>query len=160
MTAPVVLGIDPGKHGAIAWATGTGRLEVHDMPDATGAALGALLADLILENRPMVAYVERVGSMPGQGHMNVWTFAEGYGVILGVLGALQVPVVHVTPGVWKKAAGLIKRKGETSAQAKTRSRQLAIETWPRCSHLFARAKDDGRAEAALIARYGRAAAGA
>ncbi len=90
--------------------------------------------------------------MPGQS--GGWTFAEGYGVILGALGAWDIPVHLVHASTWKKAAGLTKRKGETTAQTKTRSRQRAIELWPSCSHLFARVKDDGRAEAALIARHG------
>ena len=85
--------------------------------------------------------------MPKQGVASTWTFAEGYGVVLGVLGALQVPVRLVTPRTWKEAAGLGKDKNA--------SRQRAVELWPHCSLLFARVKDDGRAEAALIARQDR-----
>ena len=147
MSGPVILGVDPGKTGALAWHSGAGGLVVHDMPDLTGAALAACLADLILEDgRPAEAWVEKVGAMPKQGVASTWKFAEGYGVILGVLGVLQVPVRLVTPAAWKKAAGLGKDKNA--------SRQRAVELWPHCSHLFARVKDDGRAEAALIARHG------
>lgn len=141
----LTLGIDPGKTGALAWLDGDGELvAVHDMPDLTGAALAACLADRILEDRPSVAWVEQVNYMPGQ--RGVWTFAEHYGVLLGVLGALQVPVRHVTPAAWKRAARLSKDKNA--------SRQKAIETWPHCSHLFTRVKDADRAEAALIALHG------
>lgn len=142
-----ILGIDPGRTGALAWFASEpdhDRLDIIDMPDLTGAALGARLGDLILADRPTVAWVERVNYMPGQ--RGVWTFAEGYGVILGTLGALGVPVRHVTPAVWKKAARLGKDK--------TAARQLACELWPDQSDLFARVKDDGRAEAALIALHG------
>lgn len=145
MTA-MILGVDPGKTGALAWLDSDGQLvDVRDMPDATGSALGAHLADLILEQRPTVACVEKVGAMPKQGVASTWKFAEGYGAILGALGALQVPILHVTPSTWKKAARLSKDK--------TASRQRATELWPTHSHLFARVKDDGRAEAALIALH-------
>jgi crossover junction endodeoxyribonuclease RuvC len=37
---------------------------------------------------------------------------------------------------------------------KTASRRLACQKWPAFSHLWARVKDDGRAEAALLAYFG------
>ena len=147
MSAPLILGVDPGKTGALAWHAGDRGLVVHDMPDLTGAALGACLADLILEDdRPVEAWVESQVGRPGQSSSAMFTFATNYGVILGTLGALNVPVRLVTPAAWKRAARLSKDK--------TASRQRAVELWPHCSHLFARVKDDGRAEAALIARHG------
>ena len=143
----MILGIDPGKTGALAWVHDDGLLpHIVDMPDVTGAALAAVLADMIHDNRPDVAWVEQVHAMPRQGVSSTWKFAEGYGVILGALGALGVPVRLVTPAAWKKAARLPKDK--------TAARQRAIELWPDLSERFARVKDDGRAEAALIALYG------
>lgn len=143
----LILGVDPGRTGALAWLDRDGLIvAVHDMPDLTGAALGAHLADLILEERPTVAWVESQVGRPGQSSSAGFKFGTNYGVILGTLGALQVPVQHVTPAEWKRVARLPKDK--------TASRQRATELWPTHSHLFARVKDDGRAEAALIARHG------
>jgi hypothetical protein len=51
--------------------------------------------------------------------------------------------VYVTPTKWKRALGLGADKGD--------SRRRAMETWPYMASKFARVKDDGRAEAALIA---------
>lgn len=147
----LTLGVDPGKKGALALIDDDGRLvDVHDMPDATGAALGALIGVLLADHAPhtvKVAWVEQVGSMPGQGHMNVFTFGAGYGALLGALGALEVPVELRTPNVWKKAMRVTRDKAG--------SRQRAAELWPSEAARFARVKDDGRAEAALIAEYGR-----
>lgn len=146
MTA-LILGIDPGKTGALAWLDRDGHLvHVADMPDLTGAALGALLADLILEHRNVVAWVEQVGAMPRQGVASTWKFAEGTGVILGTLGALGIPVRRVTPSKWKGSARL--------GADKNAARQRAIELWPDHSETFARVKDHGRAEAALIGLHG------
>ena len=146
MRAPLILGIDPGAKGALAFLSS--YVSVHDMPDATGAALGALIRDIITEaGMPTVAWVEQVHSMPGQGVASTFKFGVNYGVILGVLGAWDIPVRHVTPAKWKGALGLSKDKAA--------SRQRAVELWPASSHLFARVKDDGRAESALIAWYGR-----
>jgi crossover junction endodeoxyribonuclease RuvC len=63
------------------------------------------------------------------------------------LAAHQVPVQYVTPAKWKKYFGLSKNKGS--------SRGLAIQRFPQVSDKFSRVKDDGRAEAALIALYGK-----
>ena len=84
--------------------------------------------------------------MPRQGVSSTFKYGVGYGTILGVCGALRLPVRHVTPAVWKRAAGLSKDKGA--------SRRRACELWPAHSASFGRVRDDGRAEAALIARHG------
>lgn len=148
----LILGIDPGKHGAIAMldATDPDRLlVVEDMPDLTGAALGSWLRQLLADVQPdtvAAAWVEKVHAMPKQGVATTWRFAEHHGAVLGALGALGVPVHLVTPGVWKRAAGVTADKGT--------SRQRAAELWPHEAGRFARVKDDGRAEAALLALYG------
>lgn len=147
MSAPIILGVDPGKSGALAWVQDGRLLRVVDMPDLTGAALGALVMDLLLERRPTVAVVESQVGRPGQSSSAMFTFARDYGVILGVLGAHAVPVELVTPASWKRAMRLSKDKSA--------SRQRACELWPDHADLFARVKDDGRAEAALIALHHR-----
>jgi len=147
----LILGADPGKRGALALVDLDGHLiDVIDMPDATGSALGAHIRDFIEDHGPhhvQAAWVEKVGSMPGQGHMNVFTFGAGYGALLGALGALRIPVELRTPNVWKKAMRCSADKGS--------SRQAATQLWPDHARSFARVKDDGRAEACLIAEYGR-----
>ena len=149
MSGDLILGVDPGKTGALAvWSPALGLVDVHDMPEATGAALGALVRELIADYEPesfRLAVVEDVHSMPKQGVRSVWTFALGHGSVLGALGALHVPVQLVTPAVWKKAMGLSKDKNA--------SRQRAIEVWPAEAARFARVKDDGRAEAALLTQW-------
>jgi len=147
----LILGVDPGRKGALALIDPDGTLiDVVDMPDATGAALGTHIAHWLADHSPhhvQTAWVEKVGSMPGQGHMNVFTFGAGYGAILGALGALEVPVELRTPNVWKKAMRCTADKGS--------SRQRATELWPDRARYFSLVKHDGRAEAALIAEYGR-----
>jgi len=145
----LTLGIDPGKTGALAFLDGRTLIDVVDMPPLTGHALGSAIADLVADFAPLEigeAWVEKVASMPRQGVRSVWTFAEGYGAILGALGVLRIPVRHVTPAAWKKAAGI--------PADKNAARQRACELWPAEAHRFARVKDDGRAEAALIALHG------
>lgn len=145
------VGIDPGKTGAIAVLGEDGQLlDVADMPYEDGAVIVTVLASILRTyNRAgsPTAWVEQVAARPGQGAGAMFRFAQGYGTILGTIGTLEMPTRRVTPAVWKRSMGLSKDKGA--------SRALACELWPSWSDEFRRVKDDGRAEAALIAEYGR-----
>jgi len=152
----IVLGFDPGLDGAIAiyWPD-TNKLVVHDTPTMgdkkrrciNAAQLSHLIQQEIKEDMPWVAaFVEDVHAMIGWGIGSAFRFGESKGVLFGVLGALNIPTRRVAPQTWKKKLGL--------SRDKDASRKLAIETWPHHADLFARVKDDNRAEAALIAKYG------
>ena len=60
-----------------------------------------------------------------------------------------MPMRLVTPQTWKKVYGL---KG--GKENKDMSRQKASQLFPTYANLWARKKDDGRAEAVLLAHYG------
>ena len=139
----VFLGVDPGVSGAIA-AVGDGGLLywIEDMPNPLH---GAAIADLFDAGAFPLAAVEDVHSMPGQGVSTTFKFGMNHGIVLGALGALRIPYRLVTPGQWKKAMRVTADKDT----ARTR----AIELWPAHAQLFARKRDHGRAEAALIARW-------
>lgn len=81
-----------------------------------------------------------------QGVSSTFQTGYGYGVIIGVLASLAIPYHEVSPGVWKRAMGLV---GTDKAAA----RALARSWWPTAA--LSRVKDHGRAEALLIARYGQ-----
>ena len=70
----------------------------------------------------------------------------GVGILKGVIAALEIPYTLVTPQKWKKHFGLSKEKDH--------SRLLATRLYPNMADKFIRKKDDGRAEAILIAKYG------
>jgi crossover junction endodeoxyribonuclease RuvC len=150
------LGIDPGLIGALC------LLRVHnkaieaifDMPVTQGRVDPAKLATIIEMCKvrgSLVAAVELVGSMPRQA--GAFNFGVSAGVVHGVLGALGVPMSLVSPNVWKGAMGLRKLPGENQAGVKTRARALASKLWPERAEDFKKVKDDGRAEACLLARY-------
>jgi hypothetical protein len=80
-------------------------------------------------------------------------FAEGRicrGVIEGTCAALGLPIRFVTAPSWKRLIGIPPGKDG----AKDRARSEAIRRWPDKAALFARVRDDGRADASLIAIAG------
>lgn len=152
-----VLGIDPGVSGAIAVVAPTGDLiDVFDMPilhdgsKGRSAVNAPLLASIIGETGATTAFVEFVGARPGEGAVGAFSFGRCRGVIEGVAAGLGIPVAFITPPSWKRAVGIPPGKDG----AKDAARSEAIRRWPSLASKFARVKDDGRAEAALIALAG------
>jgi len=142
----MILGIDPGQSGAVAKLS-KDYIGVEDLPIVDGVVNPAGLLDLLTVIRWDYdhAYVERAQSMPKQGVASTFKYGVGYGAILGVLAALQIPYTLVSPRVWKKAFHLIGKDKEAS-------RKLAIQWYPGADlHLK---KHHGKAEALLIARWG------
>ena len=82
--------------------------------------------------------------------MGAFAFGRSRGICEGVLAALGIPASHIAPAAWKRAVGIAPGKDG----AKDAARSEAIRRWPAKAALFDRVKDDGRAEAALIAIAG------
>jgi crossover junction endodeoxyribonuclease RuvC len=156
MTA-TILGIDIGVTGAVALINKEGDLlEVNDMPTLADGPAGrrsinaALLAGIIARSAASRAFVEWVGPRPGEGAVGGFAFGRCKGVIEGVLAAHGVPVTFLTPPAWKRAVAIPPGRDG----AKDIARSQAIRRWPSHAELFAKVKDDGRAEACLIAIAG------
>lgn len=147
------IGIDVGASGAIAVLDKGGHL-LDSMPMPTfkdgkssrvnAAALAGWLAGY---DAAKMAFVERVGAMPGQGVSSMFGFGHSAGVVDGVLAALHIPVTLVTPQSWKKTAGLI-------GKDKDAARTIAARLYPFERTLDLKGKGQALADAILIARHG------
>ena len=143
-----ILGVDPGISGAIAFyfPNNHDRIATEDMPIAAGDVDAVSLANRLMIMAPTLAIVERVNAMPGQGVSSMFRFGRSFGTAIGVIGALKVPLMFVAPSKWKAHFRLSADKEE--------ARALALRLFPSCAEQFQRKRDHGRAEAALIARFG------
>ena len=142
-----ILGIDPGVSGALAvyYPDHPMIIAIHDMPVDGKAIDGYELTKIIRQYNPEVAFIEAVHSFSGQGVSSSFNFGCSYGVARGVVAACGIPTTLVSPQKWKRELELSKDKNQ--------SLEMARMLWPD-SDKFKRKKDDGRAEAALIAMYG------
>lgn len=159
----MVLGIDPGIHGAVASWDGE-SLYVADYPITSMEAKSAKtksgkkkifnrinMAELatifnIILSGADHAYYEDVGAMPGNGSVSMFNF--GYAAGLPTMAAVMcgIPVTPVSPTKWKAEMGL-NTDGE-------RSRSRALQLFPKHVEYFKLVKDHNKAEAALLAWYG------
>lgn len=145
----IVVGIDPGLTGAAAKLVDGELIDVFDMPNYDGRVDARELSLRLREwGTPYMVVIEDVHSMPGQGVSSTFKFGRSVGAIEGVIGALSYPHTRLTPQRWKQKMGLV-------GKDKDASRGMARELWPIYADQFARKKDDGRADAALIAEAWR-----
>jgi len=146
-----ILGVDPGAGGALALIdTALDILDLCDMPVVMIGQRRQIsetwLADTLKAYEPDCAFIERVHALPKQGVASTFSFGVAYGMVRGVLAALGVPFHLITPGEWKRAFHLTNSKAE--------SRLVAARLFPENASSFKRVRDDGRAEAALLALFG------
>ena len=152
-----IIGIDPGANGAVAIldANTHDLVQVFDMPSmeiTVGGKTKKRVAPYLLADELRLynvhgtrAIVEQVSAMPGQGVSSMFAFGEAFGLARGVLAGMAIPTELVTPAKWKR--DLKVNPGKDGA------RMLACTLYPRHAGEFKRVKDDGRAEATLIAHW-------
>lgn len=141
----IYMGIDPGATGGIA-ILGPAWPEPHSYHSFEKSTLGDTVT-LLMNWRfhEVHAILERQQAMPRQGVSSTFKLGQAYGEIRGVLTALGFRFVEVRPTVWKRGMGV--------SSDKESSRAMAQQLWPEVG--FARVKDHNKAEAYLLAEYGR-----
>jgi len=148
------IGVDPGQTGGLALINAQGMLiDVQQMPAIDSEVSGLLLAALLHDWRDMVqdecrAVIEQVHSMPGQGVSSSFKFGKSFGIALGVIQAMGLPLERVTPQKWKQMFVLI-------GKDKDASRGKATELWPSMAQRWKNKNQNGLSDAALIAEWGR-----
>lgn len=163
MTGPLCIGVDPGTTGAIALVSDV-LLEVEDLPmESNGSggrvqrqldvrALGDLLRDWSLRHcllmESVTVAIEKPFAMPGVSASTVACQFETFGALRAVLAWASGDMRLAVPRVWKRCYGL--KGGDKAA-----SLECARRLFPAASGLLTLAKHHNRAEAALIAHWGR-----
>lgn len=151
----ILAGIDPGATGAIVlYDTVKRNLVFIDVPTyrvkvgrhlrtrIDSPRLGWLLGQYQVDH----ALIEEVGFVAGQGGVSSFSFGKAAGIVEGIAGALQIPTRFMRPKEWQKIAQFAGGK-----EIKDNARRRAAELFPAHAEMFARKKDSGRADAALMA---------
>lgn len=157
-----VIGIDPGLSGAacVYDAESHRVLDLLDMPtEAWGTKRHIDIKQLLgwtWKNRCDTCALERVQAMPsapdaaghrrGMGAASSFRFGMCYGEVRGAMIAAGLTVIDIPPKQWKDLFELNKRD-------KDEGRLLAMRLHPEAAERLQRKKDQGRAEAILIARW-------
>lgn len=154
----MILGIDPGAKGAFVLVAGD-WLDVFDMPtfEKPVRRAGKIIKRRMLDEDAIVAwlaecdgsldgaFIEGVNTRPGESAPSAFAFGVNYGLVRGILAGTGIGYEVVASTVWTKALGV--------GADKSNHRRAAQDLWPDQADLFRRVKDDGRADAALIAAW-------
>ena len=154
----LIIGIDPGINGAICLFKDGKIVDVFEMPKmAVGKKNKSQVNASQIFNEiqkavegedktKVIAVIEQVSAMPGQGVTSMFNFGQSFGVLKGICSAMQLSMFFIRPAKWKKYFGLIKTE-------KDASRTKVIEIFPYISSQLSRKKDSNKADAILIASY-------
>jgi crossover junction endodeoxyribonuclease RuvC len=162
--ASKIIGVDPGLDGAVCVLEGGKVVEVYDIPTFEitvgnsqgngGAAkkrrkidVQGLFRLFAKHSDADFVLIEQVWAMPKQGVSSSFTFGKTLGSIEACIALSTLPMHSVAPQVWKKELRVTNDKDG--------ARSRAADLFPEAYDFFSRKKDHNRAEAALIAHYGR-----
>lgn len=154
----LIIGIDPGINGAICLFKDGKIVDVFEMPKmAVGKKNKSQVNASQIFNEiqkaiegedktKVIAVIEQVSAMPGQGVTSMFNFGQSFGILKGICTAMQLPMYFVRPAKWKKYFNLLNSE-------KDASRTRAIEIFPYFSSQLSRKKDSNKADAILIASF-------
>ncbi|CAA0805876.1 Unknown protein [Striga hermonthica] len=156
-----VIGVDPDLSGALAVLKPDNSPQVYDSPilkvlvgKRVRKRLDVKSIIQLLQNVDAPSgtsvYIEQSIPFPKDGKQGWWSGGFGYGLWIGILVASGYSVVPVPSVLWKNE---FKLSGFQSS--KDDSRELATTLFPSMSSMLKRKKDHGRAEALLIAAFGK-----
>lgn len=149
----IIIGIDPGTKGGITVLSQDKRVisNLRFSKCTTADVANHLKATITAyDEHPAHAYLERVSAMPHQGVVSTFKFGESFGIIQGILTALNVPCELVTPRSWQKHFGVQSAKslGLSKTKHKQKLKGLAQQKFPNETIVLE------NCDAYLIALYG------
>lgn len=142
----LTVGIDPGRKGGIALLWPDGKALLQDIPyDDAGLDVHLMYGAALLWKKGTRVVIEQVGGAVQDGASNAFSFGWNTGAMVAAIMLAGHAPQFVHPARWKVRMGL---KGKP----KKASLLLAREIYPEVKGLE-RMKDEGRAEALLIAHF-------
>ena len=168
----IFVGVDPGANGAIAVLKDANTIfRLFDLPidhvminkkERSRLNPGKTLAlfrtldqvrdplHVLIEHptiRPLQTRDKQTGArvMRQPGAAGMFSFGENYGILLCALTAAGLPFTEVSPATWMSGVGV---------HGKDDARRLAAQWFPVHANYFSHKKDDGRADATLLALWG------
>ena len=141
----MIIGIDVGKNGAVAWTT-LGDTLVEKMPETTKDLwdlIDGIAKDAHRNLEIPHCYLEQVSSSPQMGVVSAFSFGNGFGHLEMALTAAGIPFTKVRPQVWMKHLGCM-TKGDKNV-----TKRMAQQLYPeiKINHYVA--------DALLIHEYGK-----
>ena len=133
----LIAGIDPGTTSGLAIIKNDMVIQecIQGSPD--------MIWNILLEHKIKLVAIEKATSRPKQGVVSTCTFCKSFGYWLGILDALRLGYVIVSPLRWKRVLDSGKR-----------DKRHVIEFVDRMFNIKLKLKEHHKAEAIVIAYWG------
>jgi len=114
-----IIGIDPGKNGGIARVTFTNKYNwsAYKCPEDINSMSDILKTFKKFAIKP-ICYLEKVHAFPTDARSSAFKFGMNFGIWQGILAALNIETILVTPQAWQKDLELSKIKQERKNELK------------------------------------------
>jgi hypothetical protein len=160
----MIVGIDPGKDGAVVGVGDDGSIEIAQLTTDLTIKIGKGTKREYLprEMHKVMQYAKFIGAtkaviekqqaMPKQGVSSTFSIGLGYGLWVGLLTALEIPIVEVRPAAWQKVV----LKG-APGQGKGRAVYVVQQRLPALNLTPGKKRKphDGLADAGCLTLYGQ-----
>lgn len=153
MEAKTIIGIDPGKSGAIAHYNYKSGVKVVKMPETTDDLSDYFLHLKETYEKPLI-FLEKVNNWTSDTdqnagkRFNIAKMMDGYVEMKTIIKLLKIPFVEVHPASWQSALHL-RKKGEEKADRKKRYKAAAGKYYPEIKPTL------WNADALCIVQFGR-----
>ena len=125
-----IIAIDPGRSGGFAFWNSPVSTVLLPMPDTEGDIVDLLRT----RSSNSVCYLEKVGGFVrtegGQPGSAMFKFGFNFGFLQGVLMALQIPIILVTPQKWQASLGIGKKGNRSTREWKNALKAEAQRRYP------------------------------
>ena len=154
MNNKLVISIDPGKSGGIAWFDGK-HMDWSKTPSgAIGMAnsVREIIADYEVEGgikNQILVTIEKVHAMPHDGRRSIFKFGMNYGIWIGILGLMNIDPVGIVPRTWQKHYIESPKAFKSKVERKRYLKNIAIECYQTGDKKITLATSD----AVLICKY-------
>lgn len=150
------VGIDPGLKGAIAMISADRTtIEFITMPTVGKQLDTGLILKFLQSYHIQHFFLEHSQAIHKSSAASTFSFGKNFGILIGIISALQLPYTLVKPKSWQKTMW---QGTDPSDKPKSRSACAAYRLFPDLSFkasLRSTRDHDGIIDAVLLAEYGR-----
>lgn len=159
MSTNIYLGIDNGLNGAIVILQGNKILEKLVMPVIKSTKSKTeydifAIKKIFIKYKNAIVVLEKAHAMPKLGGVQAFNFGKNYGIMMGLLSALNMSYYVIHPKTWQKAMF----RDINSKDTKQASALIAQRLFPEEDFTATERSvkiHDGLTDALLLAKYGQ-----
>lgn len=127
----MIIAVDPGANGAIAWCTNSGaEVNVVKMPETRGDTIALIRRIYAKACEPTICYHEKVANfIPDGGASQMMSFGRSAERCACIAETLGIPLVEIPPKEWQKLLNLGSSERKSVPKAPSNLSKGEAKSW-------------------------------